>query len=126
MRGKRDENGYTKTERRLLKAKARRSYKRLIDPIRRAARRAGYAIAVHGSISRDIDLVAIPWIPKAEPQKKLVEAVRRVSKGHLHVRMSEPSGATQKPHGRRAYIIYLIDGSHPRTYIDLSVMPRSK
>jgi hypothetical protein len=36
--------------------------------MREEARRLGYTLAVHGSMKRDIDLVAVPWIQKAAGQ----------------------------------------------------------
>lgn len=34
----------------------------LIGPLRDIAREHGYALSVHGSVARDIDIVAIPWV----------------------------------------------------------------
>lgn len=33
----------------------------ILPPARIAAKKVGYAITVHGSLNRDIDLVAVPW-----------------------------------------------------------------
>jgi hypothetical protein len=40
------------------------------------ARSKGYALAVHGSLARDIDLVAVPWVEEAASAAELAEAVR--------------------------------------------------
>lgn len=90
------------------------AYELVIEPIRAAARRCGYAIAVHGSLQRDIDLVAVPWTQDATTADAL-EAVREVNGG-----VAVPDDATAKPHGRLAWRIFL--GGGP--YIDLSVTPR--
>ena len=37
----------------------------ILPPMRRAAKDDGYAIIVHGSLNRDIDLVAVPWTDAA-------------------------------------------------------------
>jgi hypothetical protein len=37
----------------------------LLPALREVARRFGYALAVHGSLEWDIDLVAVPWCENA-------------------------------------------------------------
>lgn len=34
----------------------------ILPPIRRAAKEATYAVTVHGTLNRDVDLVAISWV----------------------------------------------------------------
>ena len=58
------------------------AYAALIVPIRRVAQRFGYAIAQHGSLARDIDLVAIPWTDEAVAPELLVEAIVGLVKGY--------------------------------------------
>src|SRR5690348_5946786 len=53
-------------------------YEILIEPIREAARERGYAIAVHGTLIRDIDLIAVPWTNRATDPFTLVEAIIHV------------------------------------------------
>jgi len=36
-------------------------YQELIEPLKEVARSHGYALAVHGSMTRDFDLIAVPW-----------------------------------------------------------------
>lgn len=91
------------------------------------ARNHGYALAVHGSMATDLDLVAVPWVDDADDAEVLVEALRVAVNGwirndpnayeHDYVnRNPEP-----KPHGRRAWSIYIGEGA---IYLDVSVMPR--
>jgi len=91
----------------------------ILPPVREAARFNGYAIAVHGSLSRDIDLIAVAWTAEAQPAAQLVDAVRGAICGVLGncLLMGEPG---QKPHGRIAYTLI-----HPgfAGEIDLSVIP---
>lgn len=91
----------------------------LLPPLRMAARGCGYAIAVHGSLSRDIDLVAIPWTASAYSPEKLVERLLGIIAGVMG-RATVAGEWTDKPHGRRALII--ITGGEPE--IDLSIMPK--
>lgn len=86
---------------------------------RNVARQLGYAIAVHGSQARDLDLLAVPWVPEAESAEELVESIAAAVDGIY-------SSVEEKPHGRRGWSIV----SRHRLgidawYIDLSVMPRS-
>ena len=90
--------------------------------LRRCAYNHGYALTVHGSMLRDIDLVAVPWVTRCKAPSTLAKAifglVRTMSgREKVFVRMNKKP--TQKPHGRLAWSIFFSrDG-----YLDLSVMP---
>lgn len=75
----------------------------------------GYAMAVHGSMQRDLDIVAVPWTAKAKAARTLVKALC----DHLGCEAAAPS---EKPHGRIAYTL-LMGGA---CFMDLSIMPRRK
>jgi hypothetical protein len=89
----------------------------MLPPMRVAARACGYALATHGSLQRDIDIVAIPWTVQADTPDLLVERLCGVISGCLGraIRLSEWS---DKPHGRRAITIITTGDAE----IDLSVM----
>lgn len=91
----------------------------LLPPLRLAARGCGYSIAVHGSLSRDIDLVAVPWVESADTAEVLVARLCGVVSGVTGRALASKMWA-DKPHGRRAVII--IHGGH-ECEIDLSIMP---
>lgn len=106
-------------------------YDRLIGPLRGRARELGYALAVHGSLKRDIDLIACPWSPEAVDARTLAEALRDTAREHNggiahsleheddeYFRRGTPGA---KPWGRLCWSYHL--GGGP--YIDLSVMPRT-
>lgn len=111
-------------------------YLRLVlDPVRKVARELGYCIAMHGSMQRDFDLVAVPWVEGAAEPEVLVKAVCECVSGHITDSGTEagkwdPEANTfvkavitqpeQKPHGRQAWSIQLGLGA----FIDLSVMPK--
>ena len=106
------------------------------------ARSLGYALAVHGSLVNDFDLVAVPWTEQAVDAVTLKDALMR----HIGAcgyddllqrdspwltdeqrrQLCEQQGIgfegehTDKPHGRKAWNLYLWSG----TKVDLSVMPR--
>ena len=103
----------------------------MLPALTRAAKSKGYALAVHGSMRRDLDLVAVPWTEEASPAQDVVEAIIQASGGYLLERQMDPGhpekwpgtrDPAQKPHGRLAWSIHL--GGGP--YIDLSVMPRCR
>jgi hypothetical protein len=80
-----------------------------------AATAHGYALAVHGSLSRDFDFIAVPWAESASDPHELVSALANACGG-----IPSPKRPTRKPHGRLAWSILL--GWGP--YLDVSVMPR--
>jgi hypothetical protein len=103
----------------------REYYDVLIGPLRHAARRCGYALAVHGSLSYDIDLIACPR-RSVEPvgAEHLAEEIRKVAAaiiGMAFVREADKNQPEKKPWGRLAWSFYL--APEPGPYIDLSVMP---
>lgn len=104
----------------------------LIGPVRAKARELGYAIGVHGSLVRDIDLIACPWTAEAVDARTLAEALREVIReandgvACLGWKLGDPEATLNgcpgdKPHGRRCWSYYLGDGP----WVDLSVMPRA-
>jgi hypothetical protein len=91
-------------------------------PLERIAWRHGYALALHGSMGRDLDLIAIPWTEDADSPEKLLRAFRRFIIKKSNIRYPLPTPC-HKPHGREAYVLSIGFDSQ---YIDLSIMPRSE
>lgn len=101
----------------------------MVPHLSQVARKFGYAIGLHGSMNRDLDLIAVPWTDAASPEETLVEALRDAvggiirndprTKGNQYDEQTR--SPVKKPHGRRAWSIHF--AGH-RFYIDLSVMPR--
>lgn len=84
------------------------------------ARKFGYALAVHGTRRRDLDLIAVPWTDRADEPEKLIDAIALVT-GTLTGWGHKRSGDwTEKPHGRRATTII----ASAEVHLDISVMPR--
>jgi hypothetical protein len=73
----------------------------------------GYAIALHGSLTHDMDVIAVPWIDKVSTPRQLVDELKQ------RFELTEAGDVGQKPHGRQAFT--LIMDHH--CYIDLGVMP---
>lgn len=95
-----------------------------------AAREAGYAIALHGSMADDLDLIAVPWVDDARSDVDLVESIMKavgafVPGGIMPGFDKDAKPAIEKnrktmPHGRLSFNINWM--GHVR--IDLAVMPR--
>ena len=106
----------------------------LVPALREIARRRGYALTMHGSFERDIDLVACPWTDQATAPDGLVADFFRACEivcgfatwpgNWTEGKFDPPSGSLpnpeRKPHGRLGYSILLPAGP----YLDISVMPR--
>lgn len=76
----------------------------------------GYALTLHGSVSRDLDLLAVPWVETAKAPIDLVKALCEVFDIQPNHGIREPEFF---PHGRLGWSIPLWWGA----YIDLCVMP---
>ena len=81
------------------------------------SRKHGYALAVHGSMSRDFDLICIPWIASpSEPETVVAEFT-----AHFMIKqVGEPDVVV---HGRRRFFLSIGFGE---CAIDLSFMPIQK
>jgi hypothetical protein len=98
---------------------------------RGAAKEHGYALTVHGTLKRDVDLVAVPWIEAASSARKLAVAIAEAV-GETDCAESIRDGHTKpsrRAHGRRAFAIHVFRNSEAKDhgwYLDLSIMPRSR
>ena len=92
-----------------------------------AARSKGYALAVHGTLRRDVDVVAVPWTAEAcgadELAKSIAEYLASVKLSFPNVWEAAKKTRERKPFGRIAWAIVL--RGIPAPYIDLSVAPRA-
>jgi hypothetical protein len=107
-------------------ARLTQHYARILIPaLREVARRHGYALAVHGSLRKDIDLIAVPWRENSTSQESVADAIREATEaivGKVGCLENDPK---PMPCGRLAWAIYLGPITNETPYIDLSVMPIS-
>jgi len=103
------------------------SYALLMPELTAAVKPLGYALTLHGSLCRDLDLVAVPWAEDAAEPQAVVDAITAAIGGWQLHKEHEPA---IKPHGRMVYSVHFrnvtgtsLPQGHP--YIDLSVMPRA-
>lgn len=87
------------------------------------ARGYGYALAIHGTVLTDLDLIAVPWTDDALCAESVMKAIRDHC-GRCGINLDEHSKEhpepTKKPHGRLAWKLHMEAGGA----VDLSVMPR--
>jgi hypothetical protein len=105
------------------------AYIALYPALCEVARAHGYALATHGSIGRDFDLIAAPWTAEAVDALTLIKALKAATGTVTHASHADeyfPDCApTAKPHGRLAYSLHCTDRGGDGPYLDVSVLPRS-
>ncbi len=106
------------------------AYVALYPTLLQVAKRHGYALAVHGSLHRDFDLIAVPWIEEASDPLTLIKAIKRATRTVTHNegtdRYFKDCAPTKKPHGRVGYSLHVTDKGMYGGYLDISIMPRIK
>jgi hypothetical protein len=101
-------------------------YSQLLPRVRAIGKKLGYAIAIHGTLTRDFDMLAVPWIKSAAAPDVLVKAIADEVGGFVIGRRKIKHGYVSdrpnvRPHGRLSWNICW----GGRAFIDLSVMPRA-
>lgn len=94
---------------------------RFIEKVREVAWDCGYAIGVHGSRQRDLDLMAVPWTERAIAPQHFVDALLERLPNLQMKPHPEPellTNPTRMPNGRIAYALI---GAPACRYLDLSV-----
>ena len=51
-------------------------YAAMWNDLRRAAMDKGWALALHGSLARDMDIIAVPWVEGASSPIEMIEALK--------------------------------------------------
>ena len=97
---------------------------KLLPTLREAAKKKGYAIGLHGSLTRDFDIIAIPWVNGAFSADDLALAIYKAA-GGKRWRVWWDVGSP-KPHGRKCYAFDWKKTNENKGYVDLSVMPRGE
>lgn len=102
-------------------------YASRLPAIREAAQLHGYAIGVHGSLRRDMDLIAAPWREGASDKDVLAHAIANAACG---ITRDGPYQWEAKPAGRVATSIPCCwptwHGEAGAGHIDLSVTPTAQ
>ena len=69
------------------------------DDIRQCSMDCGWAVALHGSLNSDMDIMAMPWIEEASPFEELIKKISELFVGNYN---AENFFITynEKPHNR--------------------------
>ncbi|MGH9873396.1 MAG: hypothetical protein ACRD9S_13165 [Pyrinomonadaceae bacterium] len=106
------------------------AYVALYPMLQQIARRHGYALAVHGSLHRDFDLIAVPWVKEASDALALIKAFKKATRTVTHQEegdhLFKDCVPTKKPHGRVSYSLHVTNRGMYGGYLDISVMPKTK
>jgi hypothetical protein len=102
--------------------------------LKEIALKYGYNLVIHGSMNRDMDLIAIPWEEEVKPyEPMLTEFADTIGGSILEQTEEEHQAFANKYHGRRCYIINVnrawalsADKKDPLYYLDISVIPTIK
>jgi hypothetical protein len=89
-------------------------YCALYPKLAEIARSFGYALSIHGTLGRDMDLILVPWTDEPSTFQTVIDAF--VSKFSL----TAVDSISIKNHGRRVQTLSLAFGE---CFIDLSCMP---
>lgn len=110
------------------RAEFARFYAALFPQLVEIAKAHGYALAVHGTMHRDFDLIAVPWAAEATDSLALIKALKAATGTNTHSFECDhywpDCNPTAKPHGRLAYSLHFTDRGGDGPYMDVSVMPR--
>ena len=92
-------------------------YARAYSIIRCWAWNYGYSACLHGSFTRDLDVVLVPWTNDASDPETLIKLIADSTNTKVN------GAASIRPHGRKTWTLTFTTFGDPR-WIDISVMPR--
>lgn len=106
-------------------------YAMCFPSLQEIARVKGYNLIMHGSINRDMDVVAIPWVDEPRSEIELVQALDMFLRG---VQYNDESAKVAYMHsilpgGRHSYVIHINRGGSwngyhdEQYYLDISITP---
>lgn len=100
--------------------------------LKEIALKYGYNLVLHGSLNRDMDLIAIPWSPELKSHEAMIHEFASYLDGYTMIlghKEGKPVCFNQMYHGRIGYVINLNRGEKlktyddPQWYLDISVTP---
>jgi hypothetical protein len=100
------------------------------EQLKLIAKEYGYNLLVNGSMNRDLDLVAIPWVDSPRPEQEMIKDFQTYLTGRNVINSDGEIPFTTLPGNRHAYDIQLNRGDRhgewvrfedKQYYIDISV-----
>ncbi|GAB3024305.1 hypothetical protein GCM10027051_31140 [Niabella terrae] len=112
-------------------------YAMYYEMLKDIAKLYGYNLLIHGSLHRDLDLVAVPWVDDPKDELLMIAEFDEYLSGKKYVdEMGNPDRNAYDysvlPGGRRSYVINLNRGDKngewvrfrdEQYYLDISVIP---
>ena len=103
----------------------------IVATVRKAARQHGWAVGVHGSMVRDIDLIVIPWAEPHSDPNTVIDAIRAATGYEL---LGGRGLGPNRPGGRRSVLLTHQEATFEQTEkgtwtppaLDISFMPDSR
>lgn len=105
-------------------------YSVCLEPLQKIAKDHGYNLLIHGSMNRDMDLVAVPWVDQPKPHMELIHAFCDYF-GQSKYENKDAYLFTILPGNRSNYVINLNRGGKyngyvdAQYYLDISITPTS-
>ena len=107
-------------------------YAIMFEPLKSIALKYGYNLVLHGSLNRDMDLIAIPWQEQLGCIDDMIKEFCEYIGGKINNDITHNA-----PHGRKWYVIDIYRGGYlegdgfdeivyhndPQFYLDISVTP---
>ena len=101
------------------------------EHLKQIAQNYGYNLVVHGSMNRDLDLIAIPWVDNPRPEQDMIKDFQEYLTGRTLVKPDGTVDYTTLPGNRHSYVIELNRGNKHgewvrfedrEYYLDISVV----
>lgn len=94
-------------------------YATIWESIRKIVYEHGWGAGLHGSLSRDMDIIAIPWSEDAINADTLIDIIiEKCFENNILAKYGKQVIRNSKPHGRICYAIPITE----ELYLDISIM----
>lgn len=93
-------------------------YAAMWNDLRQAAMDKGWALGLHGSLSNDMDIMAMPWTKDAEHVWEMIWALKKCFDKPKEINVTE----TDMPNNRRVFTLSI----WADFYLDINVIQQAK
>ena len=76
-------------------------YASMWNDLRLAALDKGWALGLHGSLSSDMDIMAMPWVKESASPLEMISALKKCFNNHKEIHLTE----TYMPNNRLVYTL---------------------
>lgn len=105
-------------------------YAMYYEHLKSIAEHYGYNLLIHGSMNRDLDLLAVPWVDEPKPEQLMIKDMQEYLTGKIETNPSGMVPFSLLPGNRHSYVIDLNRGDKSgewvrfedqQYYLDISV-----